>query len=550
MPVQVGYESLLLVKDTSKNNLLSDNNILSYNVNTASANYLPSVLEKTYTDYYKFVLTSGITKILILEDVLTSEMIDNVVVSSRDEIKYVYISPNCTEISDNCFKDCSNLEIVDWENISSNSNSKLKKIGNSAFLNCTNLEFCRIFDISNVIEELHESAFKNCTSLKQIIIQKSNLKQLGNEVFSGCTSLLETHIISSITNIGDSCFTNSSLVNIYFDSTLPQTIGTNIFSGIPNNSTCYYYGNHISVNDYTSLKQLFDNTGNNTVFVEISNNSIENSNSFYTINNIDISTNIVDQAKQVIDSIIKKNASSFTIKLEYDPTLSGGSTLGYATGNEIYLNPSNDSTVTNYYLNNNLLSLNVVVLVHEFLHIFGIGLSSSWTNYKTTVSGTEFYKGKNGVYQYNKLNSLNNYNKILNYIAIEDSGSSGTRGSHIEEGYRYYNSIGFVPQVRYDNSGNIYPSYQSEIMSGWMDQYNYFTGITCGILQDLGFTINYNSSYIYKQSISNYPSITISNTTTSSSTNSVSAANNVSAIDMSINGFRCTCHNNVFTIKQ
>ena len=47
-------------------------------------------------------------------------------------------------------------------------------------------------------------------------------------------------------------------------------------------------------------------------------------------------------------------------------------------------------------------------------------------------------------------------------------------------------------------------------MSGWIDGNNYFTLISAGVLQDLGFSINYNSEYIYNNTnLSSYPSVNI-----------------------------------------
>ena len=95
---------------------------------------------------------------------------------------------------------------------------------------------------------------------------------------------------------------------------------------------------------------------------------------------------------------------------------------------------------------------------------------------------------------------------FLHYFAIEDSGGVGTTGSHSEEGY-YLVSEGFIPQIRYDLSGRIYPSFQYEIMTGWLNFNNYLTIQTLGVMQDLGFSVNYDSSYCYKGSISYIPNI-------------------------------------------
>jgi hypothetical protein len=103
-------------------------------------------------------------------------------------------------------------------------------------------------------------------------------------------------------------------------------------------------------------------------------------------------------------------------------------------------------------------------------------------------------------------------------LTIEDSGDYGTMGSHTEEGY-FFNTVTVNgssqtysnAQIRGDNKGNIYPSVQNDIMSGYLGNNNYFTKQCCGVLQDLEFSVNYNSPWYYNQSISFYPSITHDN---------------------------------------
>ena len=51
----------------------------------------------------------------------------------------------------------------------------------------------------------------------------------------------------------------------------------------------------------------------------------------------------------------------------------------------------------------------------------------------------------------------------------------------------------------YDNriiDGVNYPAVVNEMMTGFLDGYNYITTMTVGCLEDIGFKVNYNSSYI------------------------------------------------------
>jgi hypothetical protein len=256
----------------------------------------------------------------------------------------------------------------------------------------------------------------------------------------------------------------------------------------------------------------------NSTLSSQSNTSIENSSTFYTINNNGVDVNIVNETKKIIDSIIKKRNSniSYTIALAYDNTLIGTTTLGYASWNngEIRLNPDNNSG-SDVSFNSTSVSLNIAVLFHEIMHIFGYGSGTLWeansniTDNPTPTYNDYYFYGKNATYQYNNYLKLYAYNKKLNHVKIEDSGGGGTAGSHIEEGFRLVNTT-WVPQVRFDLSENIYPSFYEEIMSGWIDGNNYFTLISAGVLQDLGFSINYNSEYIYNNpNLSSYPSVNI-----------------------------------------
>ena len=79
---------------------------------------------------------------------------------------------------------------------------------------------------------------------------------------------------------------------------------------------------------------------------------------------------------------IRLDSTNYNINIAYDSTLSGTSTLGNAnwTTREIGLNPDNN-TNNNINLNNQSLSINTVVLLHEILHIFDFGSGTLWTNF-------------------------------------------------------------------------------------------------------------------------------------------------------------------------
>ena len=86
----------------------------------------------------------------------------------------------------------------------------------------------------------------------------------------------------------------------------------------------------------------------------------------------------------------------------------------------------------------------------------------------------------------------------INYVPMEDDFGAGTVNSHFEEGLdddgndNITNSIEFV----YDGSGIQHPVIPQDIMTGFIDgDINYISGITLGVLEDIGYIVDYNSLY-------------------------------------------------------
>jgi len=503
----MSYVNIYTKSNISKTNLINDSqNMLLYTTTTGGTQ--PPVISKTYKNFYEFELTSGEKKVLILDTTLTethiNEITGDIAGNNKSLLKKAYISNNCIEIDSNTFKNCSGLTYVNYINLVDVS---LSTIGSSAFENCANLDECKLFDISNLITNISNRAFYGCSKLFEAQIHNSSLLQtLGDSAFELCTILNTVIFEGTIVSIGDECFKNSGLVNITFSGSLPTTLdGSYIFQGIPENATVYYNSNYISAGNYTTLKNLFPNSGAEVIFVDVINNIIENSKTFYTITNDSVLNADVAQTKTILDSLIlRRNGSTmYSINITLDYSLHGTNTLGraYWTNRVIELNPDNSGIMCE--LNNITYSMNVVVLIHEILHIFGFGSSTIWNNYKFQ---DYFYSGPNGVYQYNKLLYNNGFIKKRDYFAIEDSGGGGTAGAHIEEGYRVESNI-LVYQIRYGPNG-LLPSFQYEIMTGWLNSSNYISRQCLGVLQDLEFSVNYKSPHFYNGAMSFLPNIT------------------------------------------
>jgi len=194
------------------------------------------------------------------------------------------------------------------------------------------------------------------------------------------------------------------------------------------------------------------------------------------------------------DIVIQTNKQKYEVSLYLDSSMNE-TTYGLASwyDQEIILNENKmDSIVT---LNDVEYPILSVVLIHEILHIFGlVGLGLYGFIYIRGEHDTppNVYTGKHGVTQYKNVLSENQI-KVDNieYLPIENDFEDGTIRTHLEEGKdEEYN-----PEKRYINDVH-YPVITNEIMTGFINRHNYITPITLGILEDLGFVVNYQSIYV------------------------------------------------------
>lgn len=194
------------------------------------------------------------------------------------------------------------------------------------------------------------------------------------------------------------------------------------------------------------------------------------------------------------DIVILANNQKYEISLSLDNSMNEG-TYGLASwySQEIILNENTmDYIVT---LNDVEYPILSVVLIHEILHIFGlVGLGLYGFIY---IRGEHdippnVYTGKHGVTQYKNVLRENgmNTNNIL-YLPIENDFEEGTVRTHLEEGKDEEHDV----EKRYIQDIH-YPVITNEIMTGFINKHNYITPITLGILEDLEFTVNYNSIYV------------------------------------------------------
>ena len=197
----------------------------------------------------------------------------------------------------------------------------------------------------------------------------------------------------------------------------------------------------------------------------------------------------------MLNSVLTSSNKSETYNINVSLQSMSGTTLGWAnwqTG-EIGLN-SNNVGNTNNKINDTNQELNSIVLVHEVLHVLNLVGIGTTTNLVTGANGSppNVYTGTNGIAQYKNLLTTNGKSTTnISYVPIEDDGGSGTAHAHFEEGI----DGDTTSEVRVIN-GTTYPVLKNEIMSGWLNSTNYLTPMTLGCLEDAGFGVDYNSSYV------------------------------------------------------
>ena len=200
-------------------------------------------------------------------------------------------------------------------------------------------------------------------------------------------------------------------------------------------------------------------------------------------------------ALRVLNDIVRDTPhSKYEITVYLDNNIADD-VLGLASiyTNEIWLNEKKMADlVTLNDVDYNMLS---VVLIHEIFHIIGIvGTSVFGVRLIQDDKGTppNVYIGRHGIEKYKSVLHVNGLdNEKIVYLPIENNFGAGTQRSHLEEGFDDNNNL----EKRYINDV-YYPVPVNELMTGFINRYNYITPITLGILEDYGFTVNYDSIYV------------------------------------------------------
>ena len=123
--------------------------------------------------------------------------------------------------------------------VEANIPSYIKIIDSHSFENCTNLQIIN-FENNNQLERINKYAFSNCSSLQSIELS-SNVKIIGKNSFYNCIQLLSFHIEkdSQLDFIGSFAFEYSGIEHIYIPENIKE-ISNFTFGDCPNlKSICF-----------------------------------------------------------------------------------------------------------------------------------------------------------------------------------------------------------------------------------------------------------------------------------------------------------------------
>lgn len=205
-------------------------------------------------------------------------------------------------------------------------------------------------------------------------------------------------------------------------------------------------------------------------------------------------------------------ASAFLTNYVYfDPQGLGKATFGntFPVSGEFVANHPNMSYM--YGITGGGVTLMYTVFVHELGHNLGIGklsFNGTYVSGKPMVNYTDendgivkrYYTGANAVREYK--NAFPAWADGIQGLPISDLGdaeSPAITGGHAEEGYAQNIDGHIVSTDTRMISGYFHPGLESELMSPYTDEPDYMplSRISIGLLQDLGYNVDYTKADVY-----------------------------------------------------
>ncbi len=157
-----------------------------------------------------------------------------------------YIIPaSVTSIITYAFYGCGNLTSI-------NLPSGVTSIGANAFYNCNHLTSVNIpVGVTNI----EGYVFYNCSNLAPIDIP-SGVTNIGTYAFYNCSNITTINIPAGVTNIGAYAFSGcNGLTTVYARRAQPAILGSNVFTGVNQTTTCTLYVPSGSEQKYRSAAQ-------------------------------------------------------------------------------------------------------------------------------------------------------------------------------------------------------------------------------------------------------------------------------------------------------
>lgn len=180
------------------------------------------------------------------------------------------------------------------------------------------------------------------------------------------------------------------------------------------------------------------------------------------------------QSKNIMEAAVLHAPANFPDKLDISISEKnlGDGVLGVAykgSDGTNYVEVGTSVRQSSIFFNGKNYLAYVSVLLHEIFHILGIVcVSASAREYCN--QNTLKYTGKNGVKQMNALRKSCGHDEKP-FVLLENDGGSGTAGVHVEE-----------------------DEYRILLMTGYLNLSNFLSRVELGMLEDIGFQVNYNAA--------------------------------------------------------
>lgn len=140
------------------------------------------------------------------------------------------------EIGEGAFANCTNLTDVELGYNSDSMHTPWWRLGKKAFFNCPNIQWMDFY----VIDQIGDSAFADCTNLDFDSGSWDDFRVIGANAFENCKKWATVNLGKSLTSLGNCAFkgcTNLTDIYLYSDSLIngPSTLDKRAFKGLENN---------------------------------------------------------------------------------------------------------------------------------------------------------------------------------------------------------------------------------------------------------------------------------------------------------------------------